>query len=51
MLDALGTHRIALVGDDEASSLAVRRHHQLHAGFDVLVVEALVRDVEEIVAA
>ena len=51
MLHAFGAHGVTLVGDDEAGGLAVRRHHQLLAGFDVFVVEALVRDVEEVIAA
>ena len=48
---ALGPHGVALVGDREPRSLAVRRHQELHAGLDVLVVETLSGDVEEVIAA
>ena len=51
MLHAFGALGVPLVGDDEPSGLAVRRHQQLHARLDVVVVEALVRDVEEVIAA
>ena len=51
MFHPFGAHGVTLVGDDEAGGLAVRRHHQFHARLDVIVVETLVRDVEEVVAA
>ena len=51
MLHAFRAIGVPLVGDDEPSSLAVRRHQELHTRFDVVIVETLVRDVEEVIAA
>jgi len=51
MLHAFRAIGVPRVGDDESSSLAVRRHQELHAGLDVFVVETLVRDIEEVIAA
>ena len=51
MLHALRAIGVALVGDDQPGSLAVRRHQELHTGLDVFVVETFSGDVEEVIAA
>ena len=50
MLHAFGAHGVPLVGDDEPSSLAVRRHQELDTSLDVFVIETFMGDVEEVIA-